>query len=58
MHIHAWDVFEDPDPKFLGYFDVVHVRLLTVVIKDDDPQPVLTNITKLLSKYSLGSPVV
>ncbi|KAJ2995772.1 hypothetical protein NUW58_g1178 [Xylaria curta] len=48
MHMHIWDVFEEPPPQFLGFFDIVHVRLLTVVVKNNDPRPLLKNITKLL----------
>lgn len=50
IHMHTWDVFEEPPPRFCQYFDVVHVRLLTVVIKNNDPVQVLSNLTKLLSK--------
>ncbi|KAL2021312.1 hypothetical protein VTK56DRAFT_7283 [Thermocarpiscus australiensis] len=48
IHMHTWDIFEEPRPEFVGYFDLVHVRLITVVIKNDDPRPVLANLTKLL----------
>ncbi|KAI1368600.1 hypothetical protein F5Y08DRAFT_247748 [Xylaria arbuscula] len=48
IHMHTWNLFEEPPPQFREYFDVVHVRLITVVIKNDDPLPVLTNLTKLL----------
>lgn len=49
MRMHTWDMFKDPDPQFLGYFDIVHVRLVTVVVKNDDPRHILGNLTKLLS---------
>ncbi|KAI1178722.1 hypothetical protein F4777DRAFT_536530 [Nemania sp. FL0916] len=48
VRMHVWNIFEPPPPQFLGYFDVVHVRLITVVIKNNDPLPVLANLTKLL----------
>jgi hypothetical protein len=47
--MHTWDIFEEPPEEFLGYFDVVHVRLITVVVKNNDPRPVLANLTKILS---------
>jgi hypothetical protein len=50
MHMHTWDIFKEPPQEFVGYFDVVHVRLITVVIKNNDPRPVLANLTKLLSR--------
>lgn len=51
VHMHKWNIFDEPDPRFLGYFDVVHVRLITVVVRNNDPQPILANLTKLLSTY-------
>lgn len=29
-------------------FDILHVRLITVVVKNNDPRPVLANLIKLL----------
>ncbi|KAI5926282.1 hypothetical protein F4810DRAFT_656256 [Camillea tinctor] len=48
IRMHTWNVFEDPPSQFVGYFDVVHVRLITVVVKNNDPRPVLANLAKLL----------
>ncbi|KAK2616819.1 hypothetical protein QQS21_000196 [Conoideocrella luteorostrata] len=48
MHFHAWDLFEEPPQEFVGYFDIVHVRLITVVVKNNDPKPIIANLTKLL----------
>ncbi|KAI4863270.1 hypothetical protein F4820DRAFT_450133 [Hypoxylon rubiginosum] len=48
ISMHAWDIFQEPPARFMGYFDVVHVRLITVVVRNNDPQPVLANLTKLL----------
>ncbi|KAI0804245.1 hypothetical protein GGR55DRAFT_659153 [Xylaria sp. FL0064] len=47
--MHTWNVFEEPPPQFCQYFDIVHVRLITVVIKENEPEPVLFNLTKLLT---------
>lgn len=46
--MHTWNLFQEPPPQFVGYFDVVHVRLITVVVKNNDPRPLLANLTKLL----------
>jgi hypothetical protein len=54
IHMHTWDLFEQPPPEFVGYFDVVHVRLITVVIKHNDPRPVLANLTRILSRWLLS----
>ena len=48
----TWDVFTDPPEDLVGTFDVVHVRLITLVIKNGDPSRVITNLCKLLSEYS------
>ncbi|KAI1428109.1 hypothetical protein F5Y12DRAFT_711425 [Xylaria sp. FL1777] len=48
IHMHTWDIFQEPPSQFLEYFDVVHVRLITVVVKNNDPRPILENLTKLL----------
>ncbi|KAI0387253.1 hypothetical protein F5Y04DRAFT_286477 [Hypomontagnella monticulosa] len=48
IHMHTWNIFEDPPEEFVGYFDIVHVRLITVVVKNNDPRPILTTLTKLL----------
>lgn len=50
IRMHTWNLFEEPPEEFVGYFDVVHVRLITVVVRDNDPRPVLASLTKLLSK--------
>ncbi|KAI1370592.1 hypothetical protein F4677DRAFT_465078 [Hypoxylon crocopeplum] len=48
IHMHTWNIFEEPPSQFVGYFDVVHVRLITVVVKNNDPRPVLANLTNIL----------
>ncbi|KZZ92046.1 hypothetical protein AAL_06256 [Moelleriella libera RCEF 2490] len=48
VQYHQWNLFEEPPQAFVGYFDVVHVRLITVVVKNNDPRPVIANLIKLL----------
>ncbi|KAI9733781.1 MAG: hypothetical protein M1818_007048 [Claussenomyces sp. TS43310] len=48
VDLHTWNIFEDPPSEFIEAFDVVHIRLITVAIKNDDPRPVLANLRKLL----------
>ncbi|KAI0528428.1 hypothetical protein GGR58DRAFT_320518 [Xylaria digitata] len=48
IRMHTWNIFEEPPSQFLEYFDIVHVRLITVVVKNNDPRPILKNLTKLL----------
>ncbi|KAJ6015161.1 hypothetical protein N7540_009752 [Penicillium herquei] len=48
IHMHVWNIFEDVPGEFIGFFDIVHVRLITVVVKNNDPRPILANLNKLL----------
>ncbi|KAI9035643.1 uncharacterized protein KD926_003154 [Aspergillus affinis] len=48
IHMHVWNIFENVPDEFVGYFDIVHVRLITVVVKNNDPRPILVNLRKLL----------
>jgi hypothetical protein len=51
--MHIWNIFENVPDEFVGFFDIVHVRLITVVVKNNDPRPILANLNKLLSMYLL-----
>ncbi|KAL9089908.1 MAG: hypothetical protein Q9159_002265 [Coniocarpon cinnabarinum] len=48
VRFHEWNFFDAPPPQFIEAFDVVHIRLITFVIKDNNPMPVLENICQLL----------
>ncbi|CAI7616428.1 unnamed protein product [Penicillium manginii] len=48
IHMHIWNIFENVPDEFVGFFDIVHVRLITVVVKNNDPRPILANLNKLL----------
>jgi hypothetical protein len=50
--MHIWNVFENVPDEFVGFFDIVHVRLIIVVVKNNDPGPILANLNKLLSMYA------
>nr|POE86596.1 hypothetical protein CFP56_46780 [Quercus suber] len=51
LQLHSWNLFDDVPLEFVGNFDLVHVRLITVVIKDNDPVKVMQNFHRLLSQY-------
>ncbi|KAI1822946.1 hypothetical protein F4861DRAFT_550233 [Xylaria intraflava] len=48
VQMHTWDIFEEPSSQFESHFDIIHVRLITLVVKNQDPRPVLANLTKML----------
>ena len=50
MNLYKWNIFEEPPLGLQGIFDLVHVRLISVVIKDNDPKDVMRNLAKLLSE--------
>lgn len=50
VNTHQWDIFDDPSPEFINAFDVVHVRLITFVVKHSNPAPIVKNLCKLLSE--------
>ena len=50
VDMHVWDIFREPPKEFVEAFDIVHVRLITLVIKNNDPCRIIANLRKLLSK--------
>ena len=50
VELTTWNIFEDPPEGFVEAFDVVHVRLVTFVVRDNDPTPTILSLKKLLSK--------
>lgn len=49
MNLYNWNIFEDPPEVFHGQYDLVHIRLITVVIKNNDPEVIMRRFAKLLS---------
>ncbi|KAG8164408.1 hypothetical protein KVR01_006326 [Diaporthe batatas] len=45
---HEWDLYTPPPAELRGIFDVVHMRLIGVVIKDAQPARILANVAQLL----------
>ena len=58
VHLSQWDMLTPPPADLIGKFDVVHLRLLTLVIKNNDPTAIITNVGKLLSEYSLRQALI
>lgn len=45
-----WDLFGEVPEELVGKYDLVHLALIGVVIKDDNAVPVIKNLCKLLSE--------
>jgi len=43
----VWDMFTEPPEHLIGKYDIVHIRLIYLMI-DNDPTPLLQNFHKLL----------
>ena len=50
MSLRIWDIFEEPPKELLNRFGLVHLRLLNLVIKDQDITSVLKRVIKTVSK--------
>jgi SAM-dependent methyltransferase len=56
LYLRQWDMLGDVPDDMVGIYDIVHVRLVMLVIKDNDPVPLIKNLCKLLSDViQLGS---
>ncbi|KAL8872930.1 MAG: hypothetical protein Q9174_001533 [Haloplaca sp. 1 TL-2023] len=50
VSVKEWDIFSDVADGLQGVYDVVHIRLLLLVIQDNDPRPLLRNAWKMLKE--------
>ena len=48
LRISMWDLFQDPPLEALGTYDLVHVRLLVLLLSGLDPIPVIRRLASLL----------
>lgn len=48
LRLYEWNVFDEPRDDIVGVYDIVHVRLLFTVVRDNDPAPIVENLIKLL----------
>ena len=49
VRMRQWDIFQPPPTEFVGSFDVVHVRHIHLVIRNNDVVPIIRNLRALLS---------
>lgn len=52
VRLRELDLYEPLPAELEGIYDVVHLRLFFVVIRNNDPAPVLKNLLRMLSKSS------
>lgn len=50
--MHKLDAFSPLPHDLVGKYDIVHLRLFTVLIKHNNPVPLLRNLIGMLSKKS------
>lgn len=48
VHLRTWNVFDNVPDDMLGAYDVVHMRLLVLVVENRDPRPIVRNLRKML----------
>ncbi|APA10736.1 hypothetical protein sscle_06g055060 [Sclerotinia sclerotiorum 1980 UF-70] len=46
--LRKWNMFEDVPSDLIGVYDVIHIRLVMLVIKDNNPLPLIRNLRKML----------
>ena len=51
---YLYDIYDHPPDSFMDKYDIIHVRHLTLVVKGNDPTPVIQNLVKMLSTLCLS----
>ena len=51
VSLRKWDLYEPPPAELIRAYDIVHVRLLGIVVRDKDPVPILKNMAMLLKPH-------
>lgn len=46
--LREWNIFDEVPDDLIGKYDVVHLRLLVLVVQNSDPLPIIRNIFKML----------
>ncbi|KAL8827041.1 MAG: hypothetical protein Q9191_003425 [Dirinaria sp. TL-2023a] len=46
--VRRWDIFSNLDSEIEDRYDVVHIRLLLLVVRNNNPRPLLRNALKML----------
>lgn len=48
INFRVWNMFEDVPDDLHGKYDIVHIRLVYLMIQNDDPLPIIRNLIKML----------
>ncbi|CAO1604435.1 hypothetical protein XANCAGTX0491_007992 [Xanthoria calcicola] len=48
VKVRVWDIYTNLAPELEGLYDVVHIRLLLLVVRDNDQRPILKNALRML----------
>ena len=48
VKMRTWNIFDDIPNDLLGKYDIVHVRLLILVVENSDPRPIVRKLVQLL----------
>ena len=48
IQLRAWDIFDNVPNDLLAKYDIIHVRLLVLVVRKSDPRPLLRKFAKML----------
>lgn len=48
IQLQQWDIYGPLPPGFEGMFEVVHIRLLALVIRENNPSPLLQSVKQIL----------
>ncbi|KAK2841691.1 hypothetical protein FQN49_006005 [Arthroderma sp. PD_2] len=43
-----WNVFDDVPEELVGQYDIVHLRLLILVVENSDPRPIIQRVFRML----------
>lgn len=48
VKLRDWNVFDEVPHELLGKYDIIHVRLLILVVENSDPRPIIRKLIKML----------
>ena len=48
VHLRKWNMLEDVPDDMIKKYDIVHLRLLILVVENSNPRPIIQNVAKML----------